>query len=105
MKDKAKVKEVAKFAVKASLMIFAGVAASATVAAVIKNIVPMGELTKINKVLIPVGAFALGGAAANAGANYVGQVFDDSMSYTEAYIKLMQTLFSDPPKEEPVEIV
>jgi len=58
-------------------VIITGVAVSATVGMVIKNIVPIDELTKSKKVLAVIGGGVLGGVAANAGSEYTSSIINN----------------------------
>ena len=62
--------------VKTAVALVAGVAVAAVATAAIKNIVPMDNLTKFNKVMYKIGAVIISSMVADAGMNYAGAIVD-----------------------------
>lgn len=68
--------------VKGAATIVAGVAVAAVATAALKNIVPTGELTKLNKGLFAVGTIIISSMVADAGASHVANIIDSFISDT-----------------------
>jgi predicted CDP-diglyceride synthetase/phosphatidate cytidylyltransferase len=62
--------------VKTAVTLVTGVAVAAVATAAIKNIVPMTDLTKFNKVIYGIGTFVISSIIAEAGMNYAGAIVD-----------------------------
>lgn len=74
--EKISKKEQVVAVLKGATMMVAGLACATLVGAVVKNTVPMSNLSKYNKAMIVIGSGIFGGLAGEAGGKYAAGIVD-----------------------------
>ncbi len=81
---------------KGAAMLVGAISTGTLIGLAIKNIVPIDELNRYNKVMVIAGAVLMGGIAGDAGAEYAGNLFDAlvtvPLTTVEEAVKAMKEL-------------